>query len=90
MDSIEYLSNYKNNQNHIEEFIEEYCNVGEEYRVYVSDLYKAYERYCNLNYISLYSPNKFRDYVMSIDGIIKSRFRMNEENRHGYIGIGLK
>lgn len=70
MDSIDYLANYKNNQNHIEEFVDEYCNIGEEFKVYVSDIYEAYKRYCNLNYISLYNPSRFSDYIISIDDSI--------------------
>ncbi|HBE9333770.1 TPA: DNA primase family protein [Clostridioides difficile] len=90
-DSNEFLDYYKKKQNHIEEFVDEYCSIGEEYKVHISELYETYKKYCNINYIDLYNSNKFKDYIMSIDDrIIKSKFRMNGENRHGFKGIGLK
>lgn len=86
-----FLDEYRNRQNHIEEFIEEYCNIGEEYRVHISEIYMIYEDYCRINCIEKYKSEKFNNYILSIDDkISKKRFRYKGENRHGFIGIGLK
>ncbi|WP_075809130.1 DNA primase family protein [Paraclostridium sordellii] len=90
-DSTKFLEYYKNKQNHIEEFTEEYCSIGEEHKVHISELYEIYKKHCRENYIDFYNSNKFKDHIMSIDdNIIKTKFRMNGENRHGFKGIGLK
>lgn len=89
-DSMAYLKEYTNRQNHISEFISECCYLSDQHRVYTKDLYKWYLNFCEENCINSYNFNKFNAYIANCDGIIRARFRCNGSNKRGFEGIGIK
>ena len=90
-DEFDVLTEYKNSQNHISDFVEEYCIINKNNNVYVEEIKNAYENYCYKNLLTPYKQDKFNNYILNINsGIVKKKFRKNGQNKWGYIGIGLK
>ena len=50
-DAERFLADYSFNQTHIDNFIEEWCEVGKEYRIHTKKLYQHYLDYCELNIV---------------------------------------
>lgn len=90
-EEVNVLTEYKNSQNHISDFVEEYCIINKNNSVYVEEIKNAYENYCYKNLLTPYKQDKFNNYILNINsGIVKKKFRKDGQNKWGYIGIGLK
>lgn len=89
-DSMEFLEEYANRQNHISEFISECCYLGEDSRGYTKELYNSYLKFCEENCIHAYNLSKFNAYIANCDGVTRTRFRCNGSNRRGFEGISIK
>ena len=89
-DSKRFFVEYKNRQNHISEFFKEYCCLEEDAKVHTRGLYNVYLKFCKENCINGYNVNKFSEYIGSLDGIERDRFRLNGTNLRGFKGISIK
>lgn len=89
-DSQAFIKLYRNEQNHINEFINERCILGEEYKIYSKDIYTEYINFCDDNCIETYSSKKFLSFLSNVPYIENTRFRMNGKNNRGYKGITIK
>lgn len=90
-DAERFLADYSFNQTHIDNFIEEWCEVGKEYRIHTKKLYQHYLDYCELNIVRPISQSLFSQKINSVKGVVNSRFRLKGgESLRGFTGITLK
>lgn len=89
-DSQKFIKDYASRQNNVNEFINERCKLCKDVRVHTKTLYDSYLKFCEANCIAAYTSNKFSEYIAAIDGVTRSRFRLNTENLRGFIGIAIK
>ena len=89
-DSQEFIKFYKNEQNHLQEFIEEKCILGEDYKVHTINIYSEYTKFCEENCLQAYNTKIFSEFLKGVPGIEHSRFRIGDDNRRGYKGIKIK
>lgn len=89
-DSQEFINFYKNENNHVNEFIKERCILGKDYRVHSKDIYNEYTNFCDENCIEPYSSKKFLSFLSNVPDLESTRFRMNGKNNRGYKGITIK
>lgn len=89
-DSKKFIEEYSSRQNNVMEFVNEECDLGEYFKVHTKTLYKAYQKFCQDNCIIEYTQNKFGEYIASIGGVQRCRFRQNGINARGFIGINIK
>lgn len=89
-DSQKFLEEYSNNQNHVLEFISECCRLEDGAKVHTKNLYKMYQKFCEQNCIAMYNLTKFSEYISNVNGVYKTRFRLNGMNLRGFEGIAIK
>lgn len=89
-DSQEFIKFYKNEQNHLQEFVEERCILGEDYKVHSRNIYDEYIKFCEDNCLQPYNTKKFTAFLKGVPGLEYSRFRIGDDNRRGYLGIKIK
>lgn len=90
-DAERFLADYSFNQTHIDNFIEEWCEIGKEYRIHTKKLYQHYLDYCELNIVRPISQSLFSQKINSVKGVVNSRFRLKGgESLRGFTGITLK
>ena len=89
-DSQEFVNFYKNENNHIDEFIKERCILGKDYKIHSKDIYSEYINFCDENCIEAYKQNKFLAFLGNVPGIGKGRFRIEGKNCRGFNGISIK
>lgn len=89
-DSQAFIKFYKNENNHIDEFIKERCVLGDGYRIHSKDIYNEYINFCDENCIETYSSKKFLSFLGNVPDIENTRFRVNGKNNRGYKGITIK
>lgn len=85
-----HLNQYLKNEKSVEKFIEECCVKGQGLKIYSQHLLDAYEEFCEENNILPVSDKIFHKNLQSLEGIRHARFRLNDENRKGYIGLDLR
>ena len=90
-DSKEILSDYSYQQFSIDEFLDESCELGPDYRIHTSDLYAAYKSFCQSNAIDAISVNLFSQKIGTIKGVKASRFHIDgSKSLRGFTGVTLK
>ncbi|MDN4762905.1 phage/plasmid primase, P4 family [Clostridioides difficile] len=89
-DSQQFIKFYKNENNHIDEFIKEKCTLGKDCKVHSKDIYSEYISFCDENCIEAYKQNKFLAFLGNVPNIEKGRFRIAGKNSRGFIGISIK
>lgn len=89
-DSQEFINFYKNENNHIDEFIKERCILGKDYKIHSKDIYSEYINFCDENCIEAYKQNKFLAFLGNVPDIEKGRFRIEGKNSRGFNGITIK
>lgn len=89
-DSKKFEMDYRNNQNHINDFINDCCELGEAKRIHTTTLYSIYIKFCKNNCISPYKQRCFGEYINNIEGVERGKFRLNGKNLRGFIGISIK
>ena len=89
-DSQEFVNFYKNENNHIDEFIKERCILGKDYKIHSKDIYSEYINFCDENCIEVYKQNKFLAFLGNVPSIEKGRFRIEGKNCRGFNGISIK
>ncbi len=89
-ESKKILDDYAFQQNHIQLFIEECCELSVDSCEHSYSLYNAYIKFAKENNVMPTSVNIFRQTIVSKKGVKGSKFRKNGKNRRGYIGIRLK
>lgn len=90
-DADTILSDYSFQQTHIDNFIEECCVIGSEYKIHTVALYERYIDFCAANGVKAISQNLFSQKINSIKGVQNKRFRSGAgDSRRGFIGITVK
>ncbi len=90
-DEIEEIAReYSEQNNSVKSFISTCCILDHELRTHNNVLESAYRDYCRDNGVIEESDKVFHRYMQSIIGMKHTRFRLNNSNKNGYIGIGLK
>jgi putative DNA primase/helicase len=89
-DEVEGIYNdYLRENNSVQTFVEERCKKDPRYRIHTLDLENAYEEYCYEKGLIPVEDKIFHKVLKNIRGINHGRFRLNSENRNGYIGLTL-
>jgi putative DNA primase/helicase len=87
--SDEILAAYRRRINSVQMFVDECCVLDPAVRTHTYILEEAYRDFClRMGAVPL-EDKFFHDAIKSIPGVISSRFRVDRENRNGYIGIAL-
>ena len=90
-DTAELMKDYSFQQNNIDIFVDEWCDVGESLRVHSAVLYNAYKKFCTENAINAISQNLFSQKINTVKGVTNGRFRLNGGNPiRGFYGINIK
>lgn len=76
----------------LKEFVHECCEIGEGKRIYVYQLWDAFQDFCSDNLYDVQIKKvQFRQEVALIPGVRTAKFRLNTKNvQSGFEGIGLK
>lgn len=86
----EIQTSYSRNNNTVQVFVSECCDLDPYLRSHTYELEEAYHNYC----FSIGEPplegRAFHNSLKSIPGILNGRFRIDGENLNGYYGIALK
>lgn len=85
-----HLNQYLKDEKSVELFIDECCVQGQNLKIYSQHLLDAYEDFCGEINILPVSDKVFHKTLQSLEGIRHARFRLNDENRKGYIGLDLR
>lgn len=89
-ESEEFLKNYgKSVIKEVESFIQNKCEVKEDFKEFTVTLYNEYKSFCEENFIDCCTRTDFL-YAMDKLGYKRSRFRKDGKNCRGYIGIRLR
>ncbi|MBQ7109062.1 MAG: hypothetical protein IJN99_01720 [Clostridia bacterium] len=83
------MNSFMEQNNQIDDFINEHCLFGSEYKVFSRDLYYAYKKFCKDNCLFAHSQTAFLDAVSMCEGVVRSKMRINGEQLRGFKGIGL-
>lgn len=86
----EIAHDYSNQNNSIRSFVSSCCFFDPNLRTHNDVLESAYRTYCRKNGIIEESNKAFHKCMQGIDGLRYSRFRLNNDNKFGYIGIALR
>lgn len=90
-DSKEILADYSFQPLHIDTFVEEHCELGEEFRIHTRDAYAEYKNFCRQNMVNPISEALFSQKLCCINGVRSSRFRIDgSQSLRGFCGIKLK
>lgn len=90
-DSKDLLKDYSFQQTNIDTFVNEWCEVGETFKIHSSVLYAFYKRFCVENAIQPISQNLFSQKIGSVKDVTNGRFRLNGGNPiRGFYGITVK
>ncbi len=88
--SVKHTQNYKEQTNHIDNFISECCVLNQSLKAHSRKLYDTYKKFCDDNCFYAYSENSFLNVIDSQKGVTRNRIRIDGERRRGFEGIGLK
>ncbi|WP_196426552.1 DNA primase family protein [Lysinibacillus cavernae] len=83
------LLQFERNSNSCQAFINDECILSNNKKIFSSDLYTAYKAYCEKYSLIPTSQFEMQKLLTTQFNIKKTKFRMNNENRNGYIGITL-
>lgn len=90
-DTRKFLNFYAEEQNHIKDFVENWCILDPKMRITTKVLYQKYCEFCEMNCYKPYAVGKFSLYLSRISGIAHLRFRENgNAPARGYSGITVK
>lgn len=81
---------YSEQTNSIDSFIKSCCYMNPDSKTHNDVLETAYKKYCRSYGMIEESSRMFHKHMKTITNLTYSRFRLNSENKYGYIGIGLK
>lgn len=81
---------YAQQNNSIENFIKDWCHYTPSAKVYRYELEESYHEYCNDKGLTPVALKELHTHLRMDISLSHKRFRRNSENKHGYIGIGLK
>ncbi|MER2172920.1 MAG: phage/plasmid primase, P4 family, partial [Psychrobacillus psychrodurans] len=83
------LLHFERYSNSVQAFLNEKCTILSNAKIFSSDLYDTYIAYCGNHDLIPISNIEFQKFLTNQFNIEKTKFRMNNENRNGYIGITL-
>lgn len=86
----EYLEEYLQGENSFDDFLEYYCEMNPSKRIHSWFLREEYEKYCAEIDTLPISEKVFHKKLQRIKGVRHERFRLDGENRKGYVGLGIK
>lgn len=80
------------NSGHVENFVDEVCILGDEYKIHKNTLYEEYVKYCeNEDVYNLYEKKEFFRFLQFKYNLEKpTRFHLNGSLDYGFKGIDLK
>jgi len=81
---------YSEQTNSIDSFIKSCCYMNPDSKTHNDVLETAYKKYCRSYGMIEESSRMFHKNMKTITNLTYSRFRLKNENKYGYIGIGLK
>lgn len=88
--NVRALQNYKIQSNTIEQFITTRCKFSISSKIFKSDLENAYFSFCEEHNVLASSNNEFHRYLKTLPNVIYKRFRLDDDNKNGYLGIDLR
>jgi putative DNA primase/helicase len=89
-DEIEEIARgYSERNNSVKSFVDTCCILDPDLRTHNEELESAYRDFCRDNDLIEESDKAFHRTMQSLEGLKHSRFRLNDMNKNGYIGIGL-
>lgn len=88
--SAKYLKNYTEQNNQINDFIDECCIFGSEYKVFSRSIYDSYKKFCNENCLFTHSESAFLNSIAGLESVRHDRISMGGKRLRGFVGIGLK
>lgn len=86
----ELSQNYAQQNNSIENFINDKCVYDASSKTFKDVLETHYYEYCNEFGLNPSTSKEFHNQLKLNIRLTHKRFRQNDENKYGYIGIGLK
>ncbi len=81
---------YSEETNSIDSFIKTCCYMNPDSKTHNDVLEKAYKKYCRSYGMIEENSRMFHKHMKTLPRLTYSRFRLYDENKYGYIGIGLK
>lgn len=78
---------YESSNNSIESFVSNQCKFDSEARIHKLNLYGHYKNYCEENDLLVKKVSELHHYLLTYKNITYKRFRLNEDNTNGYIGV---
>ncbi|QHJ69227.1 DNA primase family protein [Planococcus halotolerans] len=85
----ELMDNYSHTQNSVSHFVKKHCIISPDLRTHNEVLEFAYKSFCNTNGLMEETSKSFHKHMQDINDIKHTRFRLQGQNKNGYIGIGL-
>ena len=85
-----FLDGFTSRGTSFQAFLKDRCQLSQDARVFNTELYAAYEKYCMINGLDKLSRQKFYDMLSGIPGVVMKRLRIGSENRCGHVGIQLR
>ncbi len=89
-DSSEFLESFSERDNSFKAFWSDCCEQVEENSVSNTELYGAYQRYCERNGLELYSRQKLYELLSGIPGVKYRKIRRGTKTVWGHTGIRLR
>lgn len=88
--SAKQMQNYVSQNNQINDFLNECCEFGAEYKVFSRNLYDAYKTFCTENCLFAHSESSFLNTITGMKNINHGRIIIGGKRLRGFVGIGLK
>lgn len=85
----EFLEDYKMQQNHLQDFIDNYCKLNAEAKTPTILLFEKYGIFCKTNCIKPYGLNQFSEYFKRTAKLKSCQFRHHGHVVRGYSGVTL-
>lgn len=89
-DSKEYIRNYTASHDSIRYFVEEVCLFDPDAKIHNEVLVEVYTRYCVKNGYEVKNKKELYAYLRSFSSITEGKFRLQESNKHGKIGLDVR
>jgi putative DNA primase/helicase len=89
----EITKEYKEDNDTLKDFLEQYCEIGSDYEATTTDLYDAYEKYCDENNVKEHFRLSQRNFAMKLKerGFERTKhIRIGDEEFRGFKGLRLK
>jgi len=89
----EITKEYKEDNDTLKDFLEQYCEISSDYEAITTDLYNAYEKYCDANNVKEHFRLSQRNFAMKLKerGFERTKhIRIGDDEFRGFKGLRLK